>query len=346
MSVVELDPQIVALLRKAEEAGTPPVETLTPEVLRANYVQVCREQFGPVDEVHSVEDRDADGVPVRIYRPVDTSEPSTALIYFHGGGWVAGSVDTHDGITRAFAKRAGCVVISVDYRLAPEHPYPAASQDAWQACRWVMENAKELGIDPDRIGVGGDSVGGTLAAIMARKGRDTGAPFAVQLLLCPATFPRTDTPSYSYFSEGYGLTRDAMEWYWEQYLGPNAAASATNADIAPAGSLDLRRLPRAIVVTAEADVLRDEGEAFAQRMFLAGVETEGYRYDGMIHGFLRMAGVVDRSRQALDEISESLAAFLANGWREDEPTMILGTDLQPGETPQGPADPAPSGPQV
>jgi acetyl esterase/lipase len=315
MSVPLLDPQIADVLRRAEASGAPPVEEQTPEELRANYVKLAKEQFGEVDELHAVEDRDADGVPVRIYRPVETDERSTALVYFHGGGFVIGSIDTHDGVTRALAKRAGCVVVSVDYRLAPEHRYPAALEDCWQATRWVTANSEELGIDPDRIGVGGDSVGGGLAAVVARKGRDAGTPFSAQLLLYPATSSRCDTPSYSMFSSGYGLTRDAMFWYWQQYLGDSDGSQ--DPDISPAALLDLRRLPRAIVVTAEADVLRDEAEAYAQRMFLSGVETEGYQYEGMIHGFLRMAGVVDRSRKALDEIAESLSAFLAKGWRED-----------------------------
>jgi acetyl esterase/lipase len=315
VGVPQLDPQIAEVLRKAEEAGAPPVETQTPEELRASYVEVAREQFGEVDEMHSIEDRDAEGVPVRIYRPVEADGPSTALVYYHGGGFVIGSIETHDGTARALARRAGCVVISVDYRLAPEHRYPAALDDSWRAASWVYANAAELGLDVDRIGVGGDSVGGTLAAVVARKGRDAGTPFATQLLLYPATSSRCDTPAYSLFSSGYGLTRDAMFWYWKQYLGE--ADGSDNPDISPAALMDLRRLPRAIVVTAEVDVLRDEAEAYAQRLFLAGVETEGYRYDGMIHGFMRMAGVVDRSKRAFDEIAESLQAFLAKGWRED-----------------------------
>jgi acetyl esterase len=315
MSVPELDPEIIEALRKLEEEGVPAVETLTPEVARASFAKVVKQQAGEVDEVFAVEDRDADGVPIRLYRPVETSEPSMALVYFHGGGWVVGSVDTHDGITRALAKRAGIVVVSVDYRLAPEHPYPAALQDCWKAASFVLANAQELGLDPDRIGVGGDSAGGCLAAIVARKGRDAGTPFATQLLVYPALSSRCDTQAYSLYSMGYGLTRDAMHWYWKQYLGDYDGG--TEPDISPAALQDLRRLPRAIVVTAEADVVRDEGEAYAQRLFLAGVETEGYRYDGMIHGFLRMGGVVKRSDQALDELAESLRPFLEKTWRDD-----------------------------
>lgn len=315
MAVPDLDPQISAVLKRLEEAGVPPVEECTPEALRAGFVEAVKATFGPVDEVHSVEDRDVDGVPIRIYRPVETTEPSTALVYFHGGGWVIGSIETHDGITRALAKRAGCVVISVDYRLAPEHQYPGALEDCWKVASWVWANAEELGLDVDRIGVGGDSAGGTLATVVARKGRDVGTPFATQLLLYPVTSQLGDTPTYSLFSFGYGLTRDAMAWYWRQYLGDSDGTE--NPDISPSSLRDMRRLPRAIVVTAEADILRDEAETYAQRLFLAGVDTEGYRYDGMIHGFLRLPGVVDRSNTALDEIAESLAAALAKGWRDD-----------------------------
>ena len=335
MSVPALDPEIADVLRRLEERGVPPVDSAPVEESRALYEHWAREDFGAVDEVHHVEDRDAEGVRVRIYRPTPTSEPSTALVYLHGGGWVVGSIDTHDGITRGLARRAGCVVVSVGYRLSPEHPYPAPLQDAWTATRWVLEHAEELGLDPDRIGVGGDSAGGTLAAVVARKGRDAGMPLAAQLLIYPVTSSRTDTPSYSLFQSGYGLTRAAMQWYWRQYIG--GADGSSDPDISPGALMDLRRLPRAIVVTAEADVLRDEAETYAQRVFLAGNETEGYRYDGMIHGFLRFAGSVERSRKALDEIAESLAPALAKGWREVFPAP------PPAPEPQQPTQARPAG---
>jgi acetyl esterase len=310
MAIPALDPQIEKVL--ADYASVPAVDSVPIEEARANYVRVSKEQFGPVDEVHSVEDVSADGVPVRIYRPVETDELSPALVYFHGGGWVIGDLETHDGIARAFAKRTPCVVISVDYRRAPEHRYPAALEDAWTAMKWVTDHSEQLKLDPLKIGVGGDSVGGTLAAVVSRRGRDHGIAIATQLLLYPVTNHAFDTPSYSFFSEGYGLTRNGMVWFWQQYLGETG--DGEDPDAAPAKLNDLRRLPRAIVVTAEADVLRDEAEAYAQRLFLATVETEGYRYDGMIHGFLRMAGLVERSNQALDEIAESVAAALEKGY--------------------------------
>jgi acetyl esterase len=313
MAVPVLDPQIEAVLAEMEAEGVPPVQELSPAEARAIYAKRCKEQWGALDELHSVEDMDADGVPIRVYRPVDTDDPSMALVYFHGGGWVTGSIETHDGPARAFAKRAGIVVISVDYRLAPEHPFPAALDDAWSATSWVSNHADELKLDPDRIGVGGDSVGGTLAAVVARRSRDHAVPIALQLLLYPVTNSSADTPSYSLYSSGYGLTRDGMEWYWKQYLGEGG--DGTNPDASPAQLTDLRRLPRAIVVTAEADVLRDEAEAYAQRLFLATVETEGYRYDGMIHGFMRMAGKVERASAAYDELAESITTMLAKTWR-------------------------------
>jgi len=308
-----LDPQIQAVLEEQAAAGGPAVGAAAPDELRAAYVQQCQEQWGELDEMHAVEDIDAEGVPLRVYRPVETDEPSMALVYFHGGGWVVGSIETHEGPARAIAKRAGIVVVSVDYRLAPEHPFPAALDDAWTATQWVSNHAGELGLDVDRIGVGGDSAGGNLAAVVARRGRDHAVPIALQLLLYPVINHAFDTQSYSFFSQGYGLTRDGMQWYWDQYL---AGADGTQQDVSPSQAPDLRRLPRAIVVTAEADVLRDEAEAYAQRLFLSTVETEGYRYDGMIHGFLRMAGKVERSNAAFDELAPSIRAMLAKTWRD------------------------------
>jgi acetyl esterase len=313
VSVPELDPQIRAVIAAAEADGLPPVEESTPGQVRANLAAAFRKTFGAIDEVHSVEDADANGVPVRIYRPAETDAASTALVYFHGGGFVAGSVEVYDPLARAFARRAGCVVISVDYRLAPENRYPAAIDDAWTATRWVAENAEALRLDPLRIGVGGDSAGGALAAIVARKARDHGIAIAAQVLVYPITNHDLNTPSYSLYSGGYLLTRDAMSWYWKQYLGDDVDGSEVP-DISPAAERDLRRLPRAIVVTAEADVLRDEAEAYAQRLFLATVETEGYRYEGMVHGFLRMTGAVERSDAALTEICESLRTLLERGY--------------------------------
>ena len=308
-----LDPQIQNVLEEQAAAGVKAPNELSPEALRAQFAKLCKEQWGDLEEVQSVEDADADGVPVRIYRPVETNERSMALVYLHGGGWVAGSIDTHDGPARALARRAGIVVVSVDYRLAPEHPFPAPLNDAWTAMQWVSSHAADLKLDVDRIGIGGDSSGGNLATVVARRGRDHAVPIAMQLLIYPVTNHAFDTPSYSYFSQGYGLTRDGMQWYWSQYLGD---ADGSDPDASPAAMSDMRRMPRAIVVTAEADVLRDEAESYAQRLFLSTVETEGYRYDGMIHGFMRMARKVERSNKAFDELAPSIRAMLEKTWRD------------------------------
>ena len=314
MSPPVLDPQVQAVLEEQAAAGVQPPGAIPVDDLRAQYERLCKEQWGELDEVQSIEDVDADGVPIRIYRPVQTDEPSMALVYFHGGGWVTGNIDTHDGPARAIAKRAGIVVVSVGYRLAPEHRFPAAVDDAWAATQWVSNHAEELKLDGERIGVGGDSAGGNLATVCARRGRDHAVPIAMQLLLYPVINRAFDTASYSFFSEGYGLTRDGMQWFWEQYLGEGG--DGENPDASPSQVMDMRRLPRAIVVTAEADVLRDEAESYAQRMFLSTVETEGYRYDGMIHGFMRMAGKIERSNAAYDELAPSIRAMLEKTWRD------------------------------
>jgi acetyl esterase len=309
MTLPILDPQIQAILD--ESVATVPVTEIPVAQARSEYEALCKEQWGELDEMHAIENLEADGIPIRVYRPSDKAR-SMALIYFHGGGWVVGSLDSHDGPCRAFAKTADIVVISVGYRLAPEHPFPAPLEDAWSATQWIYNNAFDLNIDAERIGVGGDSAGATLATVVAGRGRDHQVPLALQLLLYPVIDHRCNTSSYSLFSQGYGLTRDAMRWYWQQYLG---GAETTNPEASPSLAENVQGLPRAIVVTAEADILRDEAEGYAQRMFLSTVETEGYRYDGMIHGFLRMAGKVDRSRTAYDELAESIKAMLGKGGR-------------------------------
>jgi acetyl esterase/lipase len=300
-----IDPQVEAYLERLKALGVPPIQELTPEQARANFAASIEPLFGPVDAVASVEDRETDdGVPVRIYRPDDSAEPAPALVFFHGGGWVVGSIATHDGIARALANRAGCVVVSVDYRVAPEHRFPVAIDDAWSATRWVLANADELGIDPARVAVGGDSSGGNLAAVVARRARDAGLPLVLQLLVYPVTDHSFDTGSYAEFVEGYSLTREGMRWYWSHYLGDG---DGSDPDASPARAAELAGLAPAFVATAELDPLRDEGEAYARRLEEAGVPTTLVRYDGMIHGFLRMPAAIDRAGDALDDLSGVLS---------------------------------------
>jgi acetyl esterase len=305
---MDVDPQVAAYLERLKALGLPPLPELTPEQARANFAASIDPLFGPVDAVYAVEDLVTDsGVPVRVYRPDDSGGPSPALVFFHGGGWVVGSIETHDGTTRALAARSGCIVVSVDYRVAPDHRFPAAIDDAWAATRWVSEHADELGIDPARLAVGGDSSGGNLAAAVARRARDAGLPIALQLLIYPVTDHNFDTGSYDEFSEGYSLTREGMRWYWSQYLGD---ADGSDPDASPMRAADLTGLAPAFVASAGFDPLRDEGEAYARRLEDAGVPTTLVRYDGMIHGFLRMPAIIDRAADALDDLAAVLAEKL------------------------------------
>jgi len=260
--------------------------------------------------VGGVEDRDIPGpggtLPLRIYRPKDGGCGGT-LVYLHGGGFVLGSLDTHDAVCCALAAFSGCVVASVGYRLAPEHKHPAAILDAFAATEWVSAHAAELGGDPARLAVGGDSAGGNLAANVALMARDRGAPpVAFQLLIYPTTHGRTRTPSQDEFAEGYFLTRDLMSWFSAQYMD-----GATRFPYgAPFDAEDLRGLPPALVITAEYDPLRDQGAQYADRLREAGVPVEYTCYDGTIHGFVSFAAAIDKGRVALAQCGTALRTAL------------------------------------
>ena len=266
------------------------------------------EVFGPVDEPARVDDETIEGqggaLSLRIYRPAGEG-PFPALVYFHGGGWVVGSVASHDPVCRTIASRTPCVVVSVDYRLAPESPFPAAVDDAWAATSWVFEHAGELALD--RIAVGGDSAGGTLAAVVARRARDRGLPLALQVLVYPVTNHDLDSPGYARYGEGLNLTRAKMEWYWNQYLGD---ADGRVPDASPLQAPDLGGVVRALVQTAEYDPLCDEAERYAERLEAAGVPVTLTRYPGQIHGFVRLGALCPRAGDALDEICGALRETL------------------------------------
>lgn len=310
-----LDPQIRAFLDTLAASGLPPVETLTPREARLQ-MEAGSLMLGRLPEVGRAEDLTAPGpagpVRLRLTAPAPATTgggPLPALVYLHGGGWVTGSLFSHGHLCRALALTAGLAVVAVDYRLAPEHPFPAPLDDAEAATRWVVDQAAALGIDPARVSIGGDSAGGALAAAVARRLRDQGGPpLAAQLLVYPATDADFDTPSYLAFAEGYMLTRAAMIWYWDQYL-PDPARRA-DPDAAPLRADRFEGLPPAVVITAEYDPLRDEGEAYARRLADASVTTRLLRYDGMIHGFLRRYRLLDRGRPALEETCAALRALI------------------------------------
>ncbi len=247
---------------------------------------------------------------MRVYTP-EGEGPFPLLVYFHGGGWVLGNLDTHDPLCRALANESGCVVVSVDYRLAPEHRFPAAVEDCYAAAGWVAANAALLKGDPKRVAIGGDSAGGNLAAAVALKAQDQGGPaLAYQLLLYPITNYSFDTVSYRENARGYLLSREDMVWYWDHYLGPEGEGLDPYAS--PLRAEDLRGLPPALVITAEYDPLRDEGEAFAARLAAAGVPVTATRYDGLVHGFLRFARAMGQGRRALEQIGEVMSGTIGN----------------------------------
>lgn len=302
-----LHPEARALLDQLAALGDPPMESSTPEAVRA--LRASRIQ-PPTIDLAEIRDLDADGISARLYRP-STDLPLGLFVYFHGGGWVLGSIETHDHVARALAAESGCAVLSVDYRLAPEHPFPAGLEDAFAVSAWAHANAASLGCDPDRLAIGGDSAGANLAAVVTQSAR---VPFRFQLLVYPVADARGVTASYEELSEGFGLTRSGMAWFVEHYLSGGAGA-VDDPLVSPllADDAAFAASPPTLVITAELDPLRDEGEAYAERLRAAGVPVETTRYDGMIHGFLAMGAVLADGRRALSQAGEALAAAIGSG---------------------------------
>ena len=307
-----LHPQAQQFLADLAAAGMPPIGSLPVAETRQAFAGVAA-FGGPPEKMANVEDRRIPGpdgeIPVRIYTP-ETKGPAPVLVYFHGGGWVIGTFETHDGVCRHLAKQSGAVVVSVDYRLAPEHKFPAAAEDCYAATLWVAENGRSIGADPRRLAVGGDSAGGNLAAVVSLMARDRGKPkIGFQLLIYPVTDHGYDTPSYLENAEGYLLTRESMRWFWNHYL--TGERDAANSYASPLRAKDLSGLPPAMVVTAEFDPLRDEGEAYAERLRQAGVPVKMKRYEGLIHGFFSMTGVFDQAREAVTAAAAEIRALKA-----------------------------------
>jgi acetyl esterase len=250
------------------------------------------------------------GIPVRVYTPSGEAGPLPILVFFHGGGWVFGTLETHSDICRTLCHRSGSLVVSVDYRRAPEHRFPAALEDCCAAVRWCAGHAAEIGGDPTRLAVAGDSAGGNLAAAVALRLRDEGGPtLALQVLIYPVTNCAFDTASYHQYASGYGLTRDMMRFFWKSYLSRPADANHPAASLLQAA--DLTGLPPALVLTAQYDVLRDEGEAYAARLAQAAVPVRCTRYLEMNHGFVQLGALCEPALQGLMEIAASVRTTFA-----------------------------------
>jgi acetyl esterase len=302
-----LDPQARAVLDQFAMSGMPLFHEMSVAEAR-QAIMALAAASGEPPAVAKVEDRRIPGpqgeIPVRIYTP-EGEPPFPVLVYCHGGGWVIGSLETHDGLCRQLATAAGCIIVSVDYRLAPEHCFPAAPEDCYAATRWVADNARGLGGDPARIAVGGDSAGGNLAAVVSLMARDRkGPPLVFQLLVYPVTDAPGLTGSYRENARDYFLTAEMMDWFWRHYAGSDPARRDVYA--CPLRATDLRGLPPALVITAEFDPLRDEGEAYAARLRDADVPVNMTRYAGMIHGFFGMTVLIDKARTAIDEAAAAL----------------------------------------
>jgi len=315
-----LHPQAEALRAQRSRSGTPPLYTLSLEQARAADLADIQAAAGTPEPVAAVEERDIPGpggpLRLRLHRP-SAERPLPALIYFFGGGWTLGSLDTCDAICRRLANAAGCATVSVGYRLAPEHPFPAAVQDCVAATRWVAEHAAELGLKGDRLAVGGDSAGGNLAAAVTLALREQGGPaLRHQLLVYPNTEHGADTPSLREHDDPLLFNRRSVEWYWNHYLADRA--DGDNPLVSPLRADDLSALPPATVITAEYDPLRDEGEQYAQALSAAGVPVAARRWEGVPHGFFAMAGSLDAGREAQEYAAERLRQAFAETAAEPE----------------------------
>ena len=277
-----------------------PLTRATLPAARLSMVRATPAEVGSAPAIRSVVTVDAGGVPARLYRNGDHDATTPVVLYAHGGGWVMGSVDTHDGLCRHLVAASGWAVLSVDYRLAPEHPYPAAVDDMARALTWLRgPGAARHGLDPSRIAVAGDSSGGHLAAVTARRARDAGIRLAGQILICPVIDPPADYPAL----DEYGLDREEMRFFWDTFAPPGV--DRTQPDLDPLRA-DLTGLPPAVVITAELDLLSVEGERYAAQLLAAGVPVIAARYQGLIHNFPRKLALFDAAHVALAQLAAAL----------------------------------------
>ncbi|HLJ45409.1 MAG TPA: alpha/beta hydrolase [Bryobacteraceae bacterium] len=319
----KLDSNVRTLLEAIAAQGDPPLESLAPDEARRAAAEGLAPVAGVPEPVQSIENLRISGpegdILVRIYTP-DAPAPRPAMVYFHGGGWVVCDLDTHDVVCTAIAHRAGAVVVAVDYRLAPEHKFPAAVVDCYAATEWVAANTERLGIDPGRISVGGDSAGGNLGTVISRKARDENGPrIALQALVYPVTdLSSFETSSYREFADGYNLTKPEMEWFRDHYL--KTPEDGLNPDASPLLASDLTGLPPALIITAECDPLCTEGEVYANRLKEARVPVTYTCYRGMIHPFFSLSGAIPQSLDAIQQVADAVR----NAGQHSQTSMATG----------------------
>jgi acetyl esterase len=309
-----LDPQTRAVLERLATAPTTNVMTLPPEERRRAHEALFASLGLPPADLTDASDRFIPGpggpLRVRIYTPRETAaQPRALLVYFHGGGMSVGSIEQYDPLCQRLSQRSGVIVVSVDYRLTPEHRFPAPVEDAYAATQWTYANAASLGGDPARLAVGGDSAGGNLAAVVAQLARDGGPPLVFQLLIYPAVGFTRDSESMQQFSHGYVFGVAEMQMAVDQYISDRS--QLTDPRLFPLLARDLSRLPPAFVISAGHEILRDDIEAYAHRLQAAGVATQLHRYESTVHPFLSMAGVIDLGRDAIDESADKLRRAVA-----------------------------------
>jgi acetyl esterase len=309
----DLDPQAVAFIKFASSQPRPSWEELGPDRAREGFNGLT-DLFGSGPTEVAATDQKFDGrIPVRIYRP-EASDTTTVpvIVYFHGGGWVLGNLDTHDALCRRLCQESHCAVVAVDYRLAPENPFPAPLDDCFDATKFVADHADQLKFDRTKLVVAGDSAGGNLAAAVALKARDKSGPrILAQVLIYPALDSRCNSTSYEAYAKDHGLSRADMQWFWQQYTqgkGPGTQSSYAE----PAYATSLKELPQTLIVTAQYDVLRAEAETYAEKLKQAGVSVELIRYDGMIHGFIHFMAAFDKGRTATSDIASKIARLTTN----------------------------------
>ncbi len=295
--------EISRLLAMRAASKMPEVWECSVEELRAN-VDSRVALSGKPEEILIREERriDVDGgtIPVRVFRPLEDT-PLPCIVFFHGGGWVHNTLDIYEASLRALANASGCVIVGVEYRKAPEHPYPIPLEDCWTALQWCVATADELEIDRKRIGVMGDSSGGNLAAAVALRARGV-MPLAFQVLIYPCLDPRLETASAEEFASGFNLAKQGMQWYWEQYT-PNAE-DRLREDVAPVYARDVTHLPRTFIAVAENDILRDDGRYYHELLLSGGVQSTCREYEGMIHGFFTYGAITPMYRTLVDEVAE------------------------------------------